>query len=37
MGDVITVCVLCTGTGTDHQTGGPCPRCRGTLIDPNPT
>lgn len=36
MGQVIPICMLCTGTGTDHKTGAPCPRCLGTRVDPNP-
>jgi hypothetical protein len=30
------ICVACVGDGTDPVTGGPCLRCKGTAIDPDP-
>jgi len=33
-GAVVTICLLCAGTGTDQ--GRTCPRCHGTRKDPNP-
>ena len=30
------ICVACVGEGADPVTGGPCLRCQGTRIDPDP-
>lgn len=34
MGVVITLCLVCLGTGTDGSTGRKCSRCKGSGRDP---